>query len=131
MPTNHGVLVRRYAPHPALGRHQVLDARSLAYRRHHRGETLRAVRWQPTIPVLNQQDLFAQDIRTSAVVPGAPDADAVGSCTANAAAVALSVLLSPADLEHAGLPVDDTAEAERWALRLYAEATAVDEYVPY
>lgn len=131
MPTSHGVLVRHYTPHPALGRHQVLDARSLAYRQHHRGEKLRAVRWQPALPPLNQQDLYAQGIRTSAVVPGAPDADAVGSCTANAAATALSVLLAPEELERAGLPVDDTTEAERWALRLYAEATVVDEYLPY
>ncbi|MCZ0983960.1 hypothetical protein O1L60_45180 [Streptomyces diastatochromogenes] len=95
MPTTHGVLVRHYTPHPALGRHQVLDARSLAYRHHGRAGALRAVRWQPAIPVLNQQDLYAQGISTSAVIPGAPDTDAVGSCTANAAAVALSVLLTP------------------------------------
>ncbi|MFH8294957.1 hypothetical protein [Streptomyces sp. NPDC018059] len=131
MPTTHGVLVRRYDVHPALGRHQVLDARSLAYRQHYGGELLRPVRWQPAIPVLNQQNLIAQGICTSAVVPGAPDVDAVGSCTANAAAVALSVALDPADLEEAGLPGDDAAEAERWALRLYAKATAVDEFVPY
>ncbi|TQE33075.1 hypothetical protein [Streptomyces ipomoeae] len=131
MPVAHGVLIRRYDVHPSLGRHQVLDARSLAYRRRHRGEALRTVRWQPTIPVLNQQGLFAQGIRTSAVVAGADDVDAVGSCTANAAATALSVLLAPADLERAGLPTDDAAEAERWAIRLYSEATAVDEFLPY
>ncbi|PZT71495.1 hypothetical protein [Streptomyces sp. AC1-42T] len=131
MPTTDGVLVRHYTPHPALGRHQVLDARSLAYRRHHRGEALRAVRWQPTIPVLNQQDLYAQGIRTSAVVPGAHDVDAVGSCTANAAAAALSVLLGPDAFDRADLPTTDAVQAEIWAIRLYAEATAVDEFVPY
>ncbi|WP_435245118.1 hypothetical protein [Streptomyces tendae] len=131
MPTTHGVLVRHYTPHPALGRHQVLDARSLAYRRPARPGPLRAVHWRPPLPVLNQQDLYAQGIVTSTVMPGAPDVDAVGSCTANAAAVAVSVLLAPDDLARAGLPLDDAVEAERWALRLYAEATAVDEYVPY
>lgn len=131
MPTTRGGLVRHYTPHPALGRHQVLDPRSLAYRRHRSGRTLRAVRWQPTIPVLNQQDLYAQGINASAVVPGAADADAIGSCTANAAAAALSVLLDPEDLARAGLPADDAVEAERWALRLYAEATTIDQYLPY
>jgi len=131
VPTTHGVLVRHYTPHPTLGRHQVLDARSLAYRRRHRGEALRPVHWQPAIPVLNQQDLIAQGIRTSAEVPGAPDVDALGSCTANAAAAALSVLLAPAALKRAGLPADDAAGAERWAIRLYSEATKVDEFLPY
>ncbi|MER6253574.1 hypothetical protein ABT224_19690 [Streptomyces sp. NPDC001584] len=124
MPTTHGVLVRRYDPHPALGRHQVLDARSLAYRQRHRGEVLRPIQWQPTIPVLNQQDLRAQGIATSAVVPGASEADALASCTGNAAATALSVL-------RPGEVPADAADAERWAIRLYAEATAVDEFVPY
>ncbi|MER5302137.1 hypothetical protein ABT039_22140 [Streptomyces lasiicapitis] len=131
MPTTHGVLVRHYTPHPALGRHQVLDARSLAYRQRHRGEALRPVRWHPAIPVLNQQDLHAQGIATSAIVAGAADVDALGSCTANAAAAALSVMLTPADLARCGLTVDDPVEAQRWAIRLYAEATALDEYVPY
>ncbi|WP_282795791.1 hypothetical protein [Streptomyces sp. CC224B] len=131
MPTTHGVLVRHYTPHPALGRHQVLDARSLAHRRRHHGAALRAVRWQPAIPVLNQQDLVAQGIETSALVAGAPDVDAVGSCTANAAAAALSVLLDPDGLARAGLATNDAAAAERWAIALYAEATALDEFIPY
>ncbi|QKV98246.1 hypothetical protein HUT19_41750 (plasmid) [Streptomyces sp. NA02950] len=131
MPITHGVLVRHYTPHPALGRHQVLDARSLAHVRRHRGEALRPVHWQPAIPVLNQQDLYSQSIRTSTIVPGAPDVDALGSCTANAAAVALSVLLAPDALAHAGLPTNDAAQAERWAIGLYTEATALDEFVPY
>ncbi|MEV5451328.1 hypothetical protein [Streptomyces sp. NPDC052535] len=130
MPTTHGVLVRHYDVHPALGRHQVLDARSLAHRETHGGEALQPVRWQPAIPVLNQQDLLAQGIHTSTIT-GTRDVDAVGSCTANAAAAALSVLLDPPALERAGLPTDDPVAAEQWALQLYSEATAVDEFVPY
>lgn len=131
MPTSHGVLVRRYDPHPALGRHQVLDARSLKHQTRHRGETLRAVQWQPAIPVLDQQNLSEQGIRTSLLVDGAPDVDALGSCTANAAAAALSVLLAPADRQRAGLTALHAGRDEEWAIRLYAEATLVDEYVPY
>lgn len=124
MPTTHGVLVRRYQPHPALGRHQVLDARSLAYRQRFRGEVLHPVQWHPAIPVLNQQGLRAQNIATSTVVPSAPDVDELASCTGNAAATALSVLL-PGQLP------TDAADAERWAIRLYADATAADEFLPY
>lgn len=131
MPTSHGVLVRRYDHHPALGRHQVLDARSLKYRQPHRGEALRPVAWEPDIPVLDQQNLLEQGILTSRLVPGATDADELGSCTANAAAVALSVLLSPTDLERAGLTLLHPGRDEEWAIRLYAEATRVDEFVPY
>ncbi|MDJ0464975.1 hypothetical protein [Streptomyces sp. H27-C3] len=131
MPTSHGVLVRRYDHHPALGRHQVLDARSLRHQTRHRGETLRTATWEPGIPVLDQQNLTAQGIRTSQLVTGAQDVDELGSCTANAAATALSVLLAPADLERAGLTPLHPGRTEEWAIRLYAEATLVDEYVPY
>ncbi|MFD5878494.1 hypothetical protein [Streptomyces yangpuensis] len=131
MPTTHGVLVRRYNPHPALGRHQVLDARSLAHRQRHRGELLRPVRWQPAIPVLDQQNLLAQGIRTSTIAPGAADTDALSSCTGNAAATALSCTLAPDALARAGLATYDAAAAERWAIGLYAEATVCDEFTPY
>ncbi|WP_435058529.1 hypothetical protein [Streptomyces sp. bgisy060] len=130
MLTAHGVLVRHYDPHPALGRHQVLDARSLAYRCVHDGRELRPTAWQPKIPVLDQQHLFAQGIRTSQVVDGARDTDALGSCTGNAATAAISVLLSNDDARQAGLAHDPVA-AEKWAIQLYAEATRLDEFLPY
>ncbi|MFF4409790.1 hypothetical protein [Streptomyces sp. NPDC001404] len=129
MATTHGILTRRYDSHPALGRHQVLDARSLAFRHHHDGETLRTTLWQPRIPVLDQQDLFAQGIHLSTLVEGATDADALGSCTGNAAAAALSLLLSPADSARAGLPGHDAAACEEWAIQLYADATRDDEFL--
>ncbi|MFJ4010901.1 hypothetical protein [Streptomyces sp. NPDC090026] len=130
MPTTHGVLVRHYHPHPALGRHQVLDARSLAYQQVHDDQDLVPVRWRPRIPVLDQQHLFAQGIRTSLFIDGAHDTDEVGSCTGNAAATALSVALSAAGMRRAGLEADPVA-AQKWAIQLYAEATQQDEFLPY
>ncbi|MER0443008.1 hypothetical protein ABR738_00205 [Streptomyces sp. Edi4] len=130
MPTTHGVLVRHYDPHPALGRHQVLDARSLRFRHRATRDTLHPVSWQPTIPVLDQQNLQAQHIRTSQLVDGTPDVDALGSCTANAAAAALSIVLDAPRLAAAGLTPDARA-AEEWAIRLYADATAADEFTAW
>ena len=45
---------------------------------------LREVQHQVPIPVLDQEDLNAQGIDTSAIVPGAQRVDALGSCTCNA-----------------------------------------------
>jgi hypothetical protein len=124
------VLIRRYDVHPALGRHQVLDARSLAYQQRHDGRALRPKMWDPAIPVLDQQNLLAQGIHTSQLVDGADDVEGLGSCTTNAGTAALSVLLDAAGRTRAGLP-DDAVGAEEWAIRLYAEATRADEFDAY
>lgn len=50
----------------------------------HDGRPLREVRHGIPIPVLDQEDLFAQLIDTSELVPGAPKVAALGSCTTNA-----------------------------------------------
>jgi hypothetical protein len=121
--------VQQYDVAPQLGRHRVLDPRSLAYRRPYTGETLRTVEWAPKIPVLNQQDLGAQGIRTSAMFDGVADVDALGSCTANAATAALSVLLSADACATAGLDTTDATAAERFAIGLYADATTADEWL--
>ena len=80
--------ITQYDVHPALGRHRVLDPRSLAYRRPYTGETIRTVEWAPRVPVLNQKNLLAQGIKTSEMFDGVADVDALGSCTANAATAA-------------------------------------------
>ncbi|MFJ8677209.1 hypothetical protein [Streptomyces sp. NPDC093589] len=125
------ITVREYDPAPGLGRHQALDPRSLAYRRPYTGETLRVVEWAPKIPVLNQQDLTTQGIRTSIMFDGVDDVDALGSCTANAATAALSVLLSADACAKAGLDTTDAVAAERFAIQLYADATTADEWLDH
>jgi hypothetical protein len=125
------LLIKPYAVHPLLGRHMVLDPRSLAYRRPYAGDPLHTVEWAPKVPVLNQQDLIAQDIHTSSMFDGLTDVDALGSCTANAATSVLSVLLDADTCHDAGLDTTDAAAAERFAIGLYADATTCDEWLDY
>jgi hypothetical protein len=113
----------------ALGRHKVLDPRSLAYRRRYTGGPLRPTEWAPKTPVLHQQQLLSQGIHTSRLYPGTgDDLDALGSCTGNAAATAVSVLHDAVTLEAAGLSLRDPAAAETWAIGLYADATRHDQW---
>ncbi|WP_371634462.1 hypothetical protein OG693_39000 (plasmid) [Streptomyces sp. NBC_01259] len=126
MPTD--LTIRTYDTPPHLGRHQVLDARSLAYRRPYDGQPLRATEWEPRIPVLNQQDLVAQGIYTSRDYGLDDDVDALSSCTGNAGTALLSVLLGKEQASAAGLNTDDPAAAEHFAIGLYADATARDEW---
>jgi hypothetical protein len=67
-------------PDLGLGRHMVLDERSLAYRRRYTGDPLHPIEWAPKIPVLNQQNLLSQGIHTSTLFDGVDDLDALGSC---------------------------------------------------
>jgi len=123
--------ITQYDVTPTLGRHRVLDPRSLAYRRPYTGETIRTVEWAPRVPVLDQQDLLKQDIHTSEMFDGVQDVDALGSCTANAATALLSVLLSHDACMKAGLDTTDAAAAERFAIGLYADATQADQWLDY
>jgi hypothetical protein len=120
--------ITQYDVTGALGRHLVLDPRSLAYRRRYTGEPIKPVEWAPKVPVLDQQDLLAQGIHTSPSSPASPDVDALGSCTANAATALVSVLHDTATLTDAGLDVTDPAAAEKWAIGLYADATHRDQW---
>jgi hypothetical protein len=120
--------IRTYDTPPHLGRHQVLDPRSLAYRRPYDGQPLRATEWEPRIPVLNQQQLVAQGIYTSRDYALDDDVDALSSCTGNAGTALLSILLSKEQANAAGLNTDDAAAAERFAIGLYADATSRDEW---
>lgn len=127
MPIN----IRQYDVQPGLGRHMVLDPRSLAHRTPYTGQPLRAREWAPKIPVLDQQNLLAQGLRTSRLFSGVDDVDALGSCTGNAATAALSVLLSAKECRTAGLDTTHAAEAETFAIRLYADATTRDQWHDY
>lgn len=120
--------ITQYPVRPNLGRHMVLDERSLAYRRRYDGQPIKPVEWAPKVPVLDQQDLTAQGIRTSELFPGTQDVDALGSCTAQAATALISVLHDAATLAEAGLDVTDPAAAEKWAIGLYSDATHRDQW---
>ncbi|KIF66281.1 hypothetical protein HY68_36885 [Streptomyces sp. AcH 505] len=127
MPTND-LTVKQYDVTPQLGRHMVLDPRSMAYRRHFNGDPVHPVEWAPKVPVLDQQDLLAQGIRTSELFPNVGDVDGLGSCTANAATAVVSVLLDADACAAAGLDITDPVAAEKWAIGLYADATQRDEW---
>ncbi|MER5277821.1 hypothetical protein ABT025_18960 [Streptomyces sp. NPDC002809] len=126
MPDN--LTVRTYDAPTHLGRHLVLDPRSLAYRRPYDGQPLRATNWEPRIPVLNQQQLVAQGIYTSRDYGLDDDVDALSSCTGNAGTALLSILLSKEQAGAAGLNTDHAAAAEHFAIGLYADATSRDEW---
>lgn len=112
----------------ALGRHMVLDPRSLDYRTPYSGERIHPVEWVPKVPVLDQQDLIAQGIHTSRMFEGVGDVDALGSCTANSATALISILRSADDLKAAGLDVTSAVASEEWAIGLYSDATHRDEW---
>jgi hypothetical protein len=119
--------IKQYDVTGQLGRHMVLDPRSLAYRRRYTGEPLKPTEWAPKVPVLDQQDLLAQGIHTS-LIDGVDDVDALGSCTANAATALISILQDADTLSAAGLDVTDPVAAERWAIGLYSDATHRDQW---
>ncbi|MEU5323017.1 hypothetical protein AB0G67_40635 [Streptomyces sp. NPDC021056] len=121
------ITVHTYEVRPHLGRHQVLDPRSLAYRRRYDGQPLRATAWEPRIPVLDQQNLQAQGIRTAAYGLDY-DVDALASCTGNAATALISTLLDKQQAAAAGLHTGDARAAEEWAINLYAQATGLDQW---
>jgi hypothetical protein len=73
-----------------FGRYAVAEPLRLDRLHLWRGETLREVDHEPPLPVLDQEDLFAQQIDVSALVPGAQRVDALGSCTCQAGTVSLA-----------------------------------------
>lgn len=120
--------IRTYEVTDHLGRHQVLDPRSFAYRRPYDGRPLRATAWEPRIPVLDQTNLVAQGIRTSEQYGLESDVDALASCTGNAATALLSILLTPEKAAGAGLDTSSATAAQHYAIGLYADATAEDRW---
>lgn len=107
---------------------------------HHARPAVTTVDHEPPIGVLDQEDLLAQGIHVSALVPGAPDADALGSCTCNAGTVSLAERLyaasrDPHALVNAGImPETDeytggdprvaATHNEQFAIRLYHDVTS-------
>ncbi|WP_228994307.1 hypothetical protein [Streptomyces sp. DH8] len=129
MPTD--LTIRTYETAPGLGRHMVLDPRSLAYRRPYDGQPLRATAWEPRLPVLDQRNLIAQGIHTADAYGLESDTGALASCTGNAATTLLSILLTPEQAHAAALNLADAAMAQHFAIGLYADATACDQWSEY
>jgi hypothetical protein len=67
-----------------FGRNHVLPRLEAERTFFHHDEPLEEVENQIPIPVLDQEDLNAQGINVSVLVPGAQQVDALGSCTAQA-----------------------------------------------
>lgn len=110
-----------------FGRYQVarpLRADTLHF---HRGEPLVEVDHEPPVPVLDQEDLLKQGIHTSELVAGAPDVDALGSCTCNAGTVSLAEHLNgkvgAQAVVEAGLSLTDAVANEKFAIALYHAVT--------
>lgn len=109
-----------------LGRFAAPEPFSALARTHvHDGRVMKEVDWEPKIGVLDQEDLLAQGIHCSQFIPGATDADALGSCTANATTSALSNLLPESKfLEMTGCKdMADVVTAEKWAISFYHQCT--------
>jgi hypothetical protein len=123
--------IQQYPVRPGLGRHLVLDPRSLAYRRAYDGQPLRPTAWEPRLPVLDQRNLIAQGIHTSLAYGDVADVDALGSCTGNAATTLLSIILDKDRATAAGLDTSSATEAQRFAIDLYAHATTLDQWHQY
>lgn len=109
------------------GRFHIAEAFSAMHRLHTRStsETLTTVDWEPHNGVLDQENLIAQGIDTSVLIPTAPKVDALGSCTANATMSALSRILDPQDyLEYTQAEsYDDVVSIEKAAIRFYHSCT--------
>jgi hypothetical protein len=79
--------------HTSFGRYHAPEPlHNLTLVHRHLGETLTTVDHEPALGVLDQEDYFAQEIDTSALVAGAKKVDALGNCVYNAFTAALSNL---------------------------------------
>jgi hypothetical protein len=106
-----------------FGRYAVAEPPRFDLMHFHDGSELREVDHEPPVPCLDQEDLHAQGISVSELVPGAQDADALGSCTANATTVSLAERWKAAS---GTLPPGITGDAvndEEWAIRFYHACT--------
>jgi hypothetical protein len=114
--------VPQYDARPALfGRLHVPEPPSSLRRQHFAAAApvaLAPVEWPSPIPVLDQEDLFAQGIDTAVLVPGARRVDELGSCVANATTAALAAV-APRFLPDLG----SATVIEEFAIGLYHQLT--------
>lgn len=106
-----------------FGRYSVAEPPRFDLVHFHRGEPLREVDHEPPVPVQDQEDLEAQGIDTSALIPGAAKVDALGSCTANATTVSLAERWKAT---YGTLPdgiTNDAVNNEEYSIRFYHACT--------
>jgi hypothetical protein len=120
--------VHPYDVHPKLGRHLVLDQRTLAYQRSYCGEPIKPADHEPDLPVLDQEDLTDQGILLSQMFPGMSDLPALGSCGGNSGTEVAASLLTREEAAAKGLDTSDAVAAEKFAIGVYADATACDQW---
>lgn len=110
---------------PSYGRYQVAEPPSAQVHLHMEG-TLSAVSHPPRCPVLDQEDLIAQGIDTSKLVPGAQRVNALGSCTAQTTVAKCSSFL-PEDkfVKFVGTPnaLTNSKACEERAIIFYHQET--------
>jgi hypothetical protein len=115
-----------------FGRYAVAEPlRAELLHRHDPATELKVVDHEPPVPVLDQEDLIAQGIDTSLLIPGAQKVDALGSCTCNAGTVHLAERLVAKNgiiplSTHVGgtfLVSNDAVANERFAISLYHAVT--------
>ena len=88
-------------------------------------DQLKEVEWTPTIPILDQEDLLAQGILTSDFIPDCKtNADALGSCTANASTAHLSERMAAAGI----VGVGETDGKFTWQLGANSSAKEAEEF---
>lgn len=108
---------------PVYGRYQAAEPPSALGSLHlHSGAPLKEVDHEPKVGVLDQSDLLAQGIHTSQFIAGCKeDADALGSCTAEAFVAQASNGLPEAHfLRSSGAAnYNDVVAAQRWAIEFY------------
>lgn len=94
---------------------------------HAESSPLREVDHEPPIPVLDQEDLWAQGIDTSQLIPGAQRVDALGSCTCQTGTAHLAERYATKYGTDAavrlGLSATDAKANEEYAIRLYHAVT--------
>ncbi len=104
-----------------FGRYQVAEPLHPETFTVYRGEALHTVDHEPPIPVLDQEDLLAQNIHTSTLISGARDVDALGSCTGNAGTASLAERYGKAVIPLS--PFAGQALDEVFAIELYHNTT--------
>jgi hypothetical protein len=120
--------VHTYDVHPKLGRHLVLDPRTLSRRRPYAGEQIKPADHEPDLPVLDQEDLTEQGIFVSQLYAGMPDLPALGSCGGNSGTEVAASLLSRDEALAVGLDTRDAVAAEKFAIGVYSDATHRDQW---
>lgn len=106
-----------------FGRYAVAEPMRFNLMHFHRGEKLTEVDHEPPVPPLDQEDLLKQGIDTSALIHGAQQVDALGSCTAQATTVSLAERYKAVKGELPKGITGDAVNDEKYAIVFYHDCT--------